>query len=684
MPQYVSNRAGEEKQLRGLLAKLLESSSYYEELYRSTEEELEQLHRMYTSATPEFYNDIPTKEFLAQLYRSRLTDCEKALEKPYFGKLIYREAQEAADEMTLYIGKKGIANHREQDEIWVVDWRAPVSALYYSGNLGQTQYRAAQRDILVDLKLKTTLEIQSGKLLGFYDSEVVANDELLVKYLSQNKDVVLNEIVATIQKDQDAIIRRPLHVNVLVQGVAGSGKTTVALHRIAYLLYTYREKMSSENVFVLAANRLFLNYITAMLPDLDVPDVGQGTLRELLCDSLSRCYPKLRFRLTQGASEYNQAELPALLRGFLQEVKEAVFCGTVAAQGVPIQSARTVREQVDDLHEMSLLRMAQLMDKRLWSFYKNRRDSFAFPLHDAFFQQGITARADLLRAMQKEEKVLQQYYRARLKKQKPQELLNALRRRLGLGAKRPNDYTADDLCLLVLLSNFLHDGCVRGKIYQVVVDEAQDLNALQYLCLKSIFPDASFTVVGDIMQNIHSDSIESWQQLSELVFGGKTEFATLLKSYRNTIEISDFAKEIVETHSGESFACDPLVRHGREVVRRNPPKGQEIAQLTQTLAEIAQSGYGLNAVICKDAESAKKLFESIREKAKVQWLDAESGTLEKGSYVLSVADAKGLEFDSVVIWDFDRYDITAPTLDFKLLYVAATRALHELFVFNGS
>ena len=679
MPQYVSKRTQEEQQLRGLLAKLLESRGYYEELYRTTEEELEQLHRMYTSATPEFYNDIPTKEFLAQLYRNRLTDCEKALEKPYFGKLIY---QEKADELTLYIGKKGIANHKEQDEIWVVDWRAPVSALYYSGNLGRTQYRAAQRDVLVDLKLKTTLEIKNGKLLGFYDSEVVANDELLVKYLSQNKDVVLNEIVATIQKDQDAIIRRPLHVNVLVQGVAGSGKTTVALHRIAYLLYTYREKMSSENVFVLAANRLFLNYITAMLPDLEVPDVGQGTLRELLCDSIARCYPKLRFRLTQGASEYNQAELPAVLRGFLQEVKEAVFCGAVAAQGVPIQSARTVREQIDDLHEMSLLRMAQLMDKRLWSFYKNRCDAFAFPLHDAFFQQGITARADLLRAMQKEEKILQQYYRARLKKQKPQELLNELRKRLGLGAKRPNDYTADDLCLLVLLSNFLHDGCMREKIYQVVVDEAQDLNALQYLCLKSIFPDASFTVVGDIMQNIHSDSIESWQQLSELVFGGKTELATLLKSYRNTIEISDFAKEIVEEHSGEPFACDPLVRHGRAVVRRNPPKGQEIAQLTQTLAEIAQSGYGLNAVICKDTESAKQLYEEIRETAKVQWLDAESGTLEKGSYVLSVADAKGLEFDSVVIWDFGSYDIPAPTLDFKLLYVAATRALHELFVFD--
>jgi len=163
-----------------------------------------------------------------------------------------------------------------------VDWRAPVANTYYENGLGKCSYAApGGKEMPIDLKMKRTYEIEGGKLLDYYDSEVVANDELLTKYLAKNKQAVLGEIVATIQAEQNEIIRRsPLH-NVIVQGVAGSGKTTVAMHRISFILYNYPERFKPDDFYIVGSNRILLNYITSVLPDLDVYGVRQMTMEQL-------------------------------------------------------------------------------------------------------------------------------------------------------------------------------------------------------------------------------------------------------------------------------------------------------------------------------------------------------------------------------------------------------------------
>jgi len=678
---YATDERQEKRSLARMLEQLRAALAYYAQLYEQTEDELQQLHRMYTSATPEFYNDIPAKEYLSAHYLQRSEDYEKALLKPYFGKLLYAEQRDGKDRQ-LYIGKRGVADYEKQEDIWIVDWRAPVSELYYSGTLGETVYQTPKAPVPVELKLKTTLDIQDGKLLGFYDSEVVANDDLLVKYLSKNKDVVLSEIIATIQKDQDQIIRRPLETQLLVQGVAGSGKTTVALHRIAYLLYAYREKLRSDQMLIIAANRLFLNYIGSMLPDLEVKGVQQGTLLETVHVALSKKLPKLRLP-AKTESDYTDFDIIPELRRFCLGIKEECFLTAVDLQGIRFASRESLGEQLADLHEMSLSRMAQLLDARLWNGYQRNKDAYALPLHDFFFQKGITLRQELLREMKKTETALRQFFRSRVKKLRLPELLNRFRAGLGLGPQRPGSYTLDDLCILALLSNCLEDSCAEKRIRHIVIDEGQDLNALQYHCLKSMFPKASFTIVGDVMQNIDLHSVKSWEDVNDNVFGGAAEYATLLKSYRNTIEISDFAKRIVEQHTGQPFHTEPLARHGRAVQHTDVPKAEKQGELLRFLREVRQAGYGLNAVICKDKKTAQTLYHRLREKTNWMLLDAQSADLELGTYVLTVADAKGLEFDSVVIWDFDAYDIESDTLDYKLLYVAATRALHALFVMRN-
>ena len=204
---------------------------------------------------------------------------EKARKKPYFGRIDFKDPN-AKEAESYYIGRVGIA--RDVSEPVVLDWRAPIASVYYESSLGPCQYVvSSEGTFTIDLKRKRTYEIENDHLKDFFDSDVVANDELLTKYLAKNKKAVLGEIVATIQKEQNQIIRRSPKTNIIVQGVAGSGKTTVAMHRISYILYNYRDDFRPEDFYIIGSNRILLNYITGVLPELDVYGIRQMTMEQL-------------------------------------------------------------------------------------------------------------------------------------------------------------------------------------------------------------------------------------------------------------------------------------------------------------------------------------------------------------------------------------------------------------------
>ena len=213
---------------------------------------------------PELINTLEnTMTLHDSLYRA-LERNERALKKPYFGRIIFHDETYDKDE-SLYVGKGGIS--KDATTLVVVDWRAPVANAYYENGLGKCSYSSPDgSQIHIDLKLKRTYEIEEGKLLNLFDSEVISNDDLLTKYLAQNKQAVLGDIVATIQQEQNAIIRKSPYHNVIVQGVAGSGKTTVAMHRISYILYNYAERFRQDDFYFVGSNRILLNYITGVLP----------------------------------------------------------------------------------------------------------------------------------------------------------------------------------------------------------------------------------------------------------------------------------------------------------------------------------------------------------------------------------------------------------------------------------
>ena len=275
---YGLSREDEEKQLAEIIEVARENLERTERYNVELADELKDMLEAYETKDKEVLALWHNTESRFQENKRDLMRCLKARNKPYFGRIDFKDADVKWEE-SYYIGRVGIA--RNGLEPIVIDWRAPLASIYYENSLGQCTYEVKNEGIHeIDLRRKRTYEIAKDKLVDFFDSDVVANDELLTKYLAKSKKAVLGEIIGTIQKEQNAIIRKSPKTNIIVQGVAGSGKTTVAMHRISYILYKY-ETFRPEDFYIIGSNRILLNYITSVLPDLDVYGVSQMTMEQL-------------------------------------------------------------------------------------------------------------------------------------------------------------------------------------------------------------------------------------------------------------------------------------------------------------------------------------------------------------------------------------------------------------------
>ena len=675
----MSHRA-EELHLAETLAKIGENIALLEANHLELEKQIKEFYQSYHSDDEENTSDLYIGLDKQRLLQEALAANRKAQDKTYFGKISYLRPE---DDATLYIGKRGISDQANRPEMLITDWRAPVSELYYNAALGDCTYNAPGGLMTAKLTHKSTLEVNGGHLDAVYDSEVVANDALLTQYLSRNKDVVLNEIVATIQKEQNDIIRVEPWRSVLVQGVAGSGKTTVAMHRISWLLYNYADKLGFENIYVAASSRLFLGYITAMLPDLEVPEIQQGTLAELL---FSACEMKPGALKPWALTAEQEGAAMACFRQTMRDIEQRIFKPEpVVLFGLTLLTEDDVAA-TGHRRERSLSERAAVLDRRIGETLTLQKERVIDRIVALRNDAGTVALARKLFGIKGEqvfEVDLQAHYRRftnvcktwfakQVKALKPQDVANDVMRRVG-GAQ--SGLSLSGLALTALARARLDRADFTRKIKHIVVDEAQDFSAMVYHVLRGVFSQANFTIVGDVCQNIVPTGLNDWRAVREEAFGGHLHFAKLTKSYRNTIEISNFANRIAAAYFDSDFMVEPVVRHGKDVaIHANAGKLSALRGLLPQLSD-----YTLTAVVCKTAESAKKLAKA----AGLRCLET-GGSLEKGCYAAALADTKGLEFDAVVIWDYDDYRPDDDALDAKRLYVAMTRALHELHLFSDS
>lgn len=695
--EYRSNFQEEEKLLAHVLVQIKDRIPLVEAEIKKTEDYLEFLYAMEVDPSSPYRHEIPGMEEHHRYFTKSLLNLRNATENPYFGKIFFSYEGEERDNL-YYIGKKNISDltFSSGEPMQIIDWRAPVSAVYYDGRLGKTNFEAPGGEMNVELKGKTTLKVKDGKLLNVYDVEVVTNDELLADYLSQNKDTVLNDIIATIQDEQNRIIRKRLDQNIIIQGVAGSGKTTVALHRISYLLYNYEKEITFENVCLIASNPLFLHYITSMLPDLDVPAIRQGTMQEILTNGICQYQPKFSRKITSGIKQevYSNDAFPGCFQAFMDKIQQKIF----REKRIRFLTIELVTEQqiavILNKKNMTLFGKAKELDKMIEHSVKRCKQELISIITDYKENETVKRIArDILQLdpnhilefnvetnFNRLARFFKNYFSRRLKELKCQELYQTLT------GHRKIETVNDLACYLLLLIQIKGSKREFDKTKQIVIDEAQDFSSVVYLCLKSVFSNSTFTIVGDVMQNIHEDGLHSWEPVLNEAFHGKAECINLLKSYRNTIEISAFAQQVMEFVTKKPFYIEPIIRHGEVPGIYSFQSEKEKAERIQVnlLPSFRQNNRNLNAIICKSMAEAKRVAKLLEKEKTVRLMDTEQKKLEFGTYIVTLENSKGLEFDAVILWDFDSYSLGISSLDYKLLYVAMTRALHELHIFTNN
>ena len=694
----------EEEYLNQTLDIVKRNVENYESEIREMSDQIEEMLQHYHDNDVEVYTQMSNTVTMRDHMQSALKRNQRATKKPYFGRIDFLD-ETLQKEETLYIGRGGIA--KDTTHQVVVDWRAPVANAYYENGLGECSYHAPDgRELPIRLDLKRTYEIDNGRLLDYFDTEVIANDELLTKYLAKNKQAVLGEIIATIQKEQNDIIRKTPYHNIIVQGVAGSGKTTVAMHRISFILYNYAERFRPEDFYIVGSNRILLEYITGVLPDLDVYGIRQMTMEQLFvrllyedwdeqsCSILENTaaaqgsMDRGTFGWFQALTEFGariEAERICMdsvvldRRQFVEGLKGGVAGVFDEREGEPqpsdlveLLSGKAIRDYVEQTNA-SVQTKINMLNERL-----------IIKIKDEFLKNG-------LRYSEKERKAILKEYRGYFGKKIFDISIFELYQRFLLEQKEKGyevsvpeqAYDVYDLAALAYLYKRMKETEVISEAHHVVIDEAQDYGMMAYAVLKYCMKDCTYTVMGDVSQNIHFGfGLADWEELRKLLCSQDGDsFGILKKSYRNTVEISEFATKILHHGSFEPYPVEPIIRHGKEVEVMQLPTKRELYEETARRCRAWQK-QGLNtiAIVCRTPEKAELVARQLGRLIPVCESNPDKAVFSDGIMVLPVVYTKGLEFDAVLIFDPDKEEYPVDDGHAKLLYVAATRALHELCV----
>lgn len=705
---FGTSRQAEENYLKQTLAVIRNNIKEYGREITRMQGDIDEMLEHYHDNDAEVFSILNTTVTLHEHMKRAFMRNEKALSRPYFGRIIFHDENLDKDE-SLYIGRGGIS--KDTTHQVVVDWRAPVANAYYENGLGKCSYEAPGGALIkIDLKNKRTYEIEKGELLDYFDSEVIANDDLLTKYLAKNKQAVLGEIVATIQKEQNEIIRKSPYHNIIVQGVAGSGKTTVAMHRISYILYNYKERFKPDDFYIVGSNRMLLAYITGVLPDLDVYGVRQMTMEQLFTRLLYEDWDEGKYKV-KSLDKSGRREIIKGSKAWFEDLEE--YCRKVEAEAIPRDSVylnrkqfvegikdgkagvfdetkgketapqsliclldgETIENYVRDNPAVSVQNKIDMLNKRLITKIK-----------DEFLEKGISYTEAERKAILK---AYRGRYGGRIWKRSIYEMYQEFmdgQIKKGYAVDMPRDeFDVYDLAALSYLYKRVKEKEVISEAHHVVIDEAQDFGMMAYCALKFCMTGCTYTVMGDVSQNIHFGyGLNDWEELRTLLLTDDMDsFGILKKSYRNTVEISDFATNILHHGQFSIYPVEPIIRHGR------PVRVQQLSDYETLIKEAAAvckgwqaKGFDTIAVVCRNQEDAAGAALQLKKYVEIMESDLEKAVFGSGIMVLPVAYTKGLEFDAVLILNPTIEEYPEDDGHARLLYVAATRALHELCILH--
>lgn len=636
-----------------------------------------------------FDHERYVKEEMYRTIDKKLAEFTKLKESPYFGKVNFEDNGYAEQ---IYVGRYGLTPEGNFDAA-IVDWRAPVASLFYKGTLGETSYKSPDGEVLVDILARRQIMIKKGKLEGFFDSDIDVKDDILQMILSSNAGEKLKDIVMTIQKEQDEIIREERIKVVVVNGVAGSGKTTIALHRVAYLLYNFREQLG-DKVLILGPNDIFIDYIGEVLPTLGESNVNQQTFAHFVINEIGLNEPIIDFTayleevLKVNEEVINEIKYKAG-EGFISVLDKK--CEDLENSYFNVQAAKFFDEEVvsieeiNDLFEnyykyMPLFRRSKKIKRIITEKLKDKRDELVRNLNAEVKGK--------LASLTEEQLVIEQNNIEFQRKIRIREIVRELMiQKENLAKWIDNESIVDiykeftntenlsylDLPAILYLMIKLDGKKASKEIKHIVIDEAQDYSMLQFIVLKELTGCKSYTIVGDSNQRLIKVEEEPAMLKLKSLFGGFVKNYALNKSYRSTFQIMEYASKLLDEN-----AIVPFVRKGKFDVEEVEVKDEDdlIDTILETLEDYDDENYDNIAIITKDKEELKKIAPELKKFTKLLAFDREDVIYRGGKVIVPSYYAKGLEFDGVIIVNFD------DNTDDLVKYIMATRALHRLKVVN--
>ena len=592
----------------------------------------------------------------------------KILAIPYFGRIDFLEKKENSKGMPIYIGIHTFYDPESRATL-IHDWRAPVSSMFYDHELGEAGYRSPSGEIKGVISLKRQYRIRGGKMEFMIESALTVHDDILQKELSSNADDKMKNIVATIQREQNRIIRNEDIRTLIIQGVAGSGKTSIALHRIAYLLYTFRDSISSKDILIISPNKVFSDYISNVLPELGEETVPETSMEQILSGVLEHKYKyQTYFGLVNELLEKPSSSLIDRIAykasfGFISELDKFI-----------LHIENTYFKAADVKLTKYITIPAPFIEEQYLRFnrypIRRRFDAMADYMLDMLkIQYAFTVTTAGRNLLKKEIRLM---FAGNNDIQVYKDFFKWTNNPGMFKMRKGHTLEYSDLAPLAYLHLALEgNGNQPFRVKHLLIDEMQDYSPIQYKVIQKLFPCRK-TVLGDAGQSVNPYGSSTAETIQKSLTA--SEIMKLCKSYRSTFEITDFAQKI---HPNAEL--EPVARHGEKPqILQFGSAVEELSGIMGLISTYRKSGYKSLGIICKTEQQARKMADMLKSYANdISFLSSQSSAFVQGIVITSAHMAKGLEFDEVIIPQTDERNYRSE-IDKSMLYVAVTRAMHRL------
>jgi len=584
--------------------------------------------------------------------------------KPYFGNIIFK-SKDSVD--NIYIG----ITHVEDNLNYLVhDWRSPICSLFYDYETGQAQYEAPEGIIKGNIERKRQYTIENGKLIHIFDNDININDELLQEVLATESSEKMKNIVNTIQQEQNKVIRDITHDNLIVQGIAGSGKTSVALHRIAFLLYKI-SYLNSNNVLIFSPNQIFSEYISNVLPELGENNTMQTTMHDFLSNYLKE-YKKVE-SFTSFIERYYKYE-----NKDIELIKYKQSDNIIKDIEEYIKSIEKNTKFINEIITKDFIYTKEELNNLLkryshFPLFKNI-EFIAEKICDREYLGKLTKKKSIIKLLYENLNVKKDYktiynnfYKSKYCKYKNIEE-NTIK---TFTNKKEISY--EDACLMVYLKSLLEGFDYNTNIKQIVIDEAQDYSKMQYILLSKLFKNAKYTILGDINQTINPYYKYKSLEILNSVFDN-SHYIELTKTYRSSSEIIEYTNKILNLN----YVSAIRKNNNKKVLTRYENNNLK-ELLLNDINNLKKESKSI-AIICKNDYETEQIHELLKNDISIVKINSNNDKYDRSLIVIPSYLSKGLEFDSTIIYTNINNKYTEN--EKNLFYVSCTRSQHRLIVYN--